>query len=245
MKLSQLYRKALTIRQKLDHPRCAAIIVAAGSASRMNGIDKILAKLDGMPIICRSIEAFEHNHLVDEIIVVARRETMEQTAELCAAYPKVRIVVPGGQTRTDSVLAGLEAVSEGTQFVAVHDGARPLVPDEVISRTIAKAEKFSAAAPAIHVKDTIKVSDGGAVDETPDRSRLYAVQTPQVFDCDLLCAALQNAKEKDLMLTDDCSAVEALGMKVQLADGSEENIKITTPMDLDVAEVILKRRQRL
>ena len=99
-----------------------------------------------------------------------------------------------------------------------------------------------AAAPAVRVKDTIKVSTGGAVDETPDRSTLYAVQTPQVFDRDLLAAALQNAKEQGIALTDDCSAVEALGMPVQLTDGDEENLKITTPLDLELAALILRRR---
>ena len=138
---------------------------------------------------------------------------------------------------------GLKAVPEGTELVAVHDGARPLVPPEVITKAILKAAKFGAAASAIPVKDTIKVSKTGAVDETPDRSTLFAVQTPQVFDYALLLGALQNAKQKGLSLTDDCSAVEALGMTVLLTDGSEENIKITTPLDLDIAGLILKRRQ--
>ena len=243
MKLGSLYRRGLEIRRKLDHPFCTAIIVAAGSASRMNGVDKILTKLDGMPVICRTLEAFDHNVLVDEIVVVARRETMEQVAELCAQYPKVRVVVPGGATRAESVLAGLAAASEQTQFVAVHDGARPLVSDDIVTKTIAKAEKFSAAAPAIAVKDTIAVTQNGEATHTPSRDTLRAVQTPQVFDRDLLEAALENAKQKELTLTDDCSAVEALGMKIQLTDGDEENIKITTPMDLELAELILKRRR--
>ena len=105
-----------------------------------------------------------------------------------------------------------------------------------------KAKKFAAAAPAVRVKDTIKVSSDGSVEETPDRSTLYAVQTPQVFDRDLLAAALLNAREKGLSITDDCSAVEALGMPVQLTDGDEENLKITTPLDLDLAALILHRR---
>ena len=117
-----------------------------------------------------------------------------------------------------------------------------LVTDEVICRAVSKAKKFAAAAPAVRVKDTIKVSTGGAVDETPDRSTLYAVQTPQVFDRDLLAAALQNAKEQEIAITDDCSAVEALGMPVQLTDGDEENLKITTPLDLELAALILRRR---
>ena len=142
-------------------------------------------------------------------------------------------------------MAGLDAVSPNTQLVAVHDGARPLVSGDVLERTLHKAAKFGAAAPAIPVKDTIKVSRNGAVDDTPDRSRLYAVQTPQVFDFDLLRGAMQHAVERGDELTDDCSAVEALGMKVQLTQGSEENIKITTPLDLHLADLILKGRRKL
>ena len=165
-------------------------------------------------------------------------------SRVCVAYEKVRIVVSGGASRTESVQKGLAAVSEGTQLVAVHDGARPLVPAEVITKAVAKAAKFGAAAPAIPVKDTIKVSESGAVDATPRRETLFAVQTPQVFDADLLRGALQNAAQHGLALTDDCSAVEALGMSVQLTEGSEENIKITTPLDLELAEAIVARRDR-
>ena len=139
-------------------------------------------------------------------------------------------------------MAGLAAVSDKAQLVAVHDGARPLVTDEVIRAAVIKAKKFAAAAPAVRVKDTIKISTDGAVDATPDRSTLYAVQTPQVFDRDLLAAALQNAKAQGIAVTDDCSAVEALGMPVQLTDGDEENLKITTPLDLELAALILRRR---
>ena len=211
MKFSEGLRKGLAIREKLGRPYCAAVIVAAGSSSRMGGTNKILTVL-------------------------------EKVSRYLKAYDKMRMVVAGGETRTDSVMAGLAAVSDCTQLVAVHDGARPLVTDEVIRRAVSKAKKFAAAAPAVRVKDTIKVSTDGAVEETPDRSKLYAVQTPQVFDRDLLAAALQNAKEQEIAITDDCSAVEALGMPVQLTDGDEENLKITTPLDLELAALILRRR---
>ena len=153
------------------------------------------------------------------------------------------MVVPGGCDRMQSVMNGLREASDKTQLVAVHDGARPLVSDTIIANTISKAAKFGAAAPAIPVKDTIKVSTTGAVEATPDRKTLFAVQTPQVFDYALLCGALENAKNKKLSITDDCSAVEALGMPVQLTDGSEEKLKITTPIDLAFAEAILKGRR--
>lgn len=242
MKISEGLRKGLTFRQLLGRPYCTAVIVAAGSSSRMGGENKILALLGQLPVICRTVDAFDRCAVIDEIVVVTKQELLEKISRYLRAYPKVRMVVSGGETRTQSVMAGLAAVSEKTQLVAVHDGARPLVTQDVICRTVFKAKKFSAAAPAVRVKDTIKVSTSGVIEDTPDRSTLYAVQTPQVFDRDLLAAALQNAQEQELPLTDDCSAVEALGMPVQLTDGDEENIKLTTPLDFELAELILKRR---
>ena len=244
MQLADTIRKARQVKNQLSHPSCAAVIVAAGSSSRMAGTDKILAELGGLPVLSRTLRAFDDHPMVDTIIVVARKDQLPKISRVCSPYQKVRIVVPGGSSRQESVMNGLLAVPEGTELVAVHDGARPLVTQEVISKAILKAAKFGAAAPAIPVKDTIKVSKTGGVDETPDRKTLFAVQTPQVFDLQLLLGALQNAKQKKLTLTDDCSAVEALGMSVQLTEGSEENLKITTPLDLEIAELILKRRER-
>ena len=243
MQLGTTLRKAQQVKNKLLHPSCAAVIVAAGTASRMGGVDKILADLGGLPVLSRTLRVFDDHEMIDTIIVVAREEQMPKISRVCSPYHKVRIVVPGGESRQESVMNGLAAVPEGTELVAVHDGARPLVRPEVISKAILKAAKFGAAAPAVPVKDTIKVSKNGGVDDTPDRKTLFAVQTPQVFDFALLLGALQNAKQKKLSLTDDCSAVEALGMTVMLTDGDEENIKITTPLDLEIAELILKRRE--
>lgn len=239
-----VYDKAVQLKRKLAHPYCAAVIVAAGSAVRMEGTDKIFAILDRLPVICRTLDVFERCDLVDEVVVVTREDALERMSRLCPAYPKTRIVVPGGATRLESVLAGIRAVSPETKLIAVHDGARPLVPVDVITRTAAKAAKFAAAAPAVPVKDTIKISEDGTVQQTPDRRTLYAVQTPQIFDADLLRGALQNAYDRQLPITDDCSAVEAIGMTVQLTEGSEENIKITTPLDLELAEAILRRRKK-
>mgnify|MGYP000365120476 CR=1 FL=1 len=244
MKLSESLRKGLAIKEKIGRPYCAAVIVAAGTSSRMGGTNKILTVLENLPVICRTVDVFDKCAMIDEIIVVTRPDVIERMSRVCVAYEKVHIVVSGGASRTESVQKGLAAVSEGTQLVAVHDGARPLVPAEVITKAVAKAAKFGAAAPAIPVKDTIKVSESGAVDATPRRETLFAVQTPQVFDADLLRGALQNAEEHGLALTDDCSAVEALGMSVQLTEGSEENIKITTPLDLELAEAIVARRDK-
>ena len=244
MQLADTLRKARQVKNKLSHPSCAAVIVAAGSASRMGGVNKILAELGGLPVLSRTLRVFDDHDMIDTIVVVAREDQLAKISRVSSPYHKVRIVVPGGDTRQDSVMNGLKAVPEGTELVAVHDGARPLVTPEVITKAILKAAKFGAAAPAIPVKDTIKVSKNGGVDATPDRKTLFAVQTPQVFDLALLLGALQSAKEKKTALTDDCSAVEALGMTVMLTDGDEENLKITTPLDLELAELILKRRER-
>lgn len=242
-KIYGIYDKTEQLKRKLSHPYCVAVVVAAGSASRMKGTDKIFAILERLPVICRTLDVLERCSQVDEVVVVTREDAVERMRRLCPAYPKAKTVVSGGVTRLESVMAGLRAVPENTQLVAVHDGARPLVPVDVVERTVAKAAKFGAAAPAIPVKDTIKIASAGAVQQTPDRKTLYAVQTPQVFDVDLLRGALQNALEKGLAITDDCSAVEAMGMTVQLTDGSEENIKLTTPLDMELAEAILRRRK--
>lgn len=243
MQLADTIRQARQVKNKLAHPSCAAVIVAAGASTRMGGVDKVLADLGGLPVLSRTLRVFDDHDMIDTIIVVAREDQMQKISRVCSPYHKVRIVVPGGASRQESVMNGLRAVPDGTELAAVHDGARPLVTPEVITKAILKAAKFGAAAPAIPVKDTIKVSKSGGVDETPDRTKLFAVQTPQVFDISLLLGALQNAKQKQLTLTDDCSAVEALGMTVMLTDGSEENLKITTPLDLDIAALILKRRE--
>lgn len=243
MKLSEISRKALTIQRKLGRSYCAAVIVAAGSSTRMGGENKILALLERLPVICRTVDVFDRCAMIDEIVVVTQPELMEKISRYLHAYEKVRLIVPGGKTRTESVMAGVQAVSERAALIAVHDGARPLITDAIICAAVAKAQRFGAAAPAVRVKDTIKVSSTGAIEQTPDRSTLFAVQTPQVFDRDLLAAALQNAQQKHLALTDDCSAVEALGFPVQLTDGDEENLKLTTPLDFELAALILKRRE--
>lgn len=138
---------------------------------------------------------------------------------------------------------GLNALSDKVKLVAIQDGARPLVSWELIDRVVRAAHSYGAAAPAIPVKDTIKVVQGGIVRATPDRSRLQAVQTPQVFDYDLLRGALKKAKEDEAEVTDDCSAVERLGMSVKIVEGDERNIKVTTPMDLKIAKMLLEEQK--
>ena len=152
---------------------------------------------------------------------------------------KVKIVC-GGATRTESVLAAAVEADPKSEFLAVHDGARPLISQEVIERTVRAAHTYGAAAPGIPVKDTIKLVEGYVIADTPDRSKLQAVQTPQVFDCDLIKGALQKAREENAELTDDCSAVERLKMSVVMVEGDERNIKVTTPMDLKIAQMLLE-----
>ena len=231
-------------RKVLPTQYCGAVIVAAGSASRMGGIDKVMAPLGGEPMILRTVRAFEDCETVKEIVIVTREDLMGPIAELCSGFTKIRSVVQGGSSRQESVKLGLLALSKEVRLAAVHDGARPLVSGELIDKVIRAAHSYGAAAPAIPVKDTIKVFEGGFIAATPDRSTLRAVQTPQVMDRDLLLGALEKAEQEGIALTDDCSAVEALGMSVQLTEGSEENIKITTPLDLELAEAIVARRDK-
>lgn len=222
---------------------CSAVIVAAGSARRMGGIDKIMADLDGKPVIWHTVRSFQENPLISEIVIVTREDLLVELAEKCAGwgFTKVKTVLRGGNDRVESVLSGVFQTSKKADIIAIHDGARPLVSQNVISETVQKCLKFGASAPAIPVKDTIKVAVDGVVRSTPERRELMAVQTPQIFDADLLKAALQNAREKGLAVTDDCSCVEAMGMRVVLSQGEERNLKITTPMDLEIAKLWLKK----
>lgn len=229
-----------------SRPQCTALVAAAGSSSRMGGVNKLLEPLDGIPVLVRTLTSLQLARRVDEIIVATREEELVEVSELCRSYgiTKCSKVVRGGESRAHSVLLAALEVKEGTELLAVQDGARPLVLPELIDQVILTAERCGAAAPAVPVKDTIKrVRDGGAVEETVDRTPLRAVQTPQVFDAELLRAALKDAVEKQIPITDDCSAVERLGKVVFLVDGDEENLKITTPADMILAEAILQDRK--
>ena len=233
-KLTRLGRKALPLKY------CGAVIVAAGSASRMEGIDKVMAPLGGEPMIKRTVRTFQECDAIREIVVVTRPDLLSAVMGLCKDFPKVRAVVAGGKDRPESVSNGLNALSDKVKLAAIQDGARPLVTWQVIDRTVRAANTYGAAAPAVPVKDTIKEVAGGIVQGTPDRSRLQAVQTPQVFDYDLLRGALKKAKETGAAITDDCSAVERMGFSVKIVEGDERNIKVTTPMDLKIAQLLME-----
>ena len=240
MKMKDFTRQ---VRKALPLQYCAAVIVAAGTASRMGGIDKVMAPLDGEPMLLRTVRSFQNSHVIRENLIVTRENLLLQVRQLCEAFPKVLAVVAGGADRPASVRAGLSALSDKVRLVAVQDGARPFVTGEVIDRTVRAANTYGAAAPGIPVKDTVKVVNGGVVAATPDRSKLSAIQTPQVFDLDLLKGALEKARKDGTPITDDCSAVENMGMSVKIVEGDERNIKITTPMDLKIAGLLLEEEK--
>ncbi len=231
------------VRQTLPLKYCGAVIVAAGSASRMGGIDKVMADIGGEPMILRTVRTFQNCDAIKEIVIVTRQDLIVPITDLCHGFDKVKVVVKGGVSRQESVSLGLRSLSSKVKLAAIQDGARPLITDAVIDRTVRAAHTYSAAAPAIPVKDTIKVVRGGIIETTPDRRTLKAVQTPQVFDVDLIKAALKKAADDHAEVTDDCSAVERLGMSVKIVEGDERNIKVTTPLDLKIAELFLEEMQ--
>lgn len=237
--------KRLFPNHRPAHPYCSAVIAAAGSSQRMEGENKLLLPLGGKPVLAHALQAIDRSPSIREIIIASREEDMVRFAELCKAWgvEKPVKVVLGGKTRAESVLRAAAETNEDADLIAVQDGARPLVTPELIERVVEAARVNFAAAPAVPVRDTVKVAVDGIVRETPDRSMLFAVQTPQVFDAQLLRAALQSAVQAGVELTDDCSAVERMGKEIYLTDGDEENIKITTPLDMFLAETILEKRE--
>lgn len=228
--------------KKTDTPQpiCGVVIAAAGSSQRMGGTDKLTALIGREPVLLRAIQPFQNCPLVGQIVIVTRSDRIAELGTLCRdrGLSKVTDITAGGDTRTESVLNGVRLLKRRYPLAAIHDGARPLVTSQIIEETILRAKDCSAAAPAIPVTDTIKVCDGDLVTDTPDRATLYAVQTPQVFDRDLIEGALQKALSQGLTITDDCQAVECLGMHVHMTRGSARNLKITTPTDLILANCL-------
>ncbi len=233
-------------KKKEAGPQCSAVIVAAGASTRM-GFDKLLAEVRDMPVIVRTIDVFQQAPSIAEIVVVTKEDLVPEAARLCQQFQLTKVVkvIRGGENRTQSARLGTLEADRNVPLIAIHDGARPFVTVQMIEDVVAQAAKSGAAAPAIPVKDTIKLADDGVVEQTLERSRLYAVQTPQVFDASLIRAALQKALDDGAELTDDCAAVERLGMKVVLTAGDDRNIKITTPVDLLLGEGIVEEALRL
>ena len=228
-----------------ENQSACAVIVAAGSSRRMGGENKLLLPLCGKPVLAHTMAAFQACEAIRDIVLVCREQDMDTYRALAEAngITKLRTLTRGGDTRTESVLAGVSAAPEDCALVAVHDGARPLVSDEVITQAVTEAAKSGAAAPVVPVKDSIKRIEKGKIAADVPRDTLAAVQTPQVFRRDMLLHALQDAAGNGRSFTDDCAAVEALGQTVSATQGSYENIKVTTPEDIAVAEAFMYRRE--
>jgi len=244
--MGKLWDTICGIRDR-NRPFCSAIIAAAGRSERMNGDNKLFMELAGAPVLMRTLCAVDQAELVDEIIVATREDLLEQVADLCsrAGLRKNVRVVKGGDSRMTSVLAAAMEADPRAELLAVHDGNRPLIRPEQFDDLVRRGDSTFAVAPGLPLSDTVKIVDENRrVKSTPDRRTLYAVQTPQVFQADILKAALQSAIEAGVSATDDCAAVERLGKEVYLTPGDPENIKITIPLDMIIAEAILKRREQ-
>ncbi len=227
---------------KDNQRKVGAVIAAGGSSQRMGDMDKLFALLGGKPVLARVIDVFQRCDSIDQIIVVLSEQNLEQGRRLVVehSWSKVTDVCLGGRRRQDSVGNGLSRLND-CNWVVIHDGARPLVTVDLIDRGLEAAIETGAAIAAVPVTDTIKVAgDDGFVQGTPPRHNLWAVQTPQVFRFDIIAEAYRQAKYE---VTDDARLVEQLGHKVKLYMGSYDNIKVTTPEDLALAEILLQRHK--
>ncbi|MEG0115920.1 MAG: 2-C-methyl-D-erythritol 4-phosphate cytidylyltransferase [Hydrogenoanaerobacterium sp.] len=232
--------------QKKTRPFVSAIIVAAGSANRMEGIDKQLVELGGMPVVIRSILAFEHSKMIDEIILVTKKENIAVLNRQVRDFfiNKVKFIVAGGKTRQESVFCGVNCVDDRCEYVAIHDGARPLVLTGAIENCLEDVFIHKAALLGVKVKDTIKeVDDDRFVEKTIHRAKLYIAQTPQIFERELYRRAMQNADETGNDYSDDCQLIEAIGQRVYVSRGHYNNIKITTPDDISYAQALLEQME--
>jgi len=221
--------------------KVGAVIVAAGLSRRMGGVDKMFALLGGKPVLVRVVDVFQLCNSIDQIVVVVSEQNLKRGQQLVAqeGWSKVTDVCPGGERRQDSVVAGLNRLSS-CSWVVIHDGARPLLTEDLIEQGLKVARETGAAIAAVPVTDTIKVvGDDQVVQGTPPRRNLWLVQTPQVFRFDIIAEAYHRLKYE---VTDDAQAVERLGYKVKLYMGSYDNIKITTPDDLALAEVLWQKK---
>ena len=222
----------------------SVIIAAGGKGTRMGAdINKVYLKLLGKEILVHTIEAFQQNKNVDEIIVVTGKNDIDRCCELVKKYKlsKVTVVVKGGSTRQKSVYNGI-AASKG-DIIAIHDGARPLISQQEINAVINDCKEYDAAALGVSVKDTLKlVDENGFIAKTIDRELVCSIRTPQVFRRNIIMEAHENAFDEEIEATDDCGIVEALGTKIKITTGSNDNIKVTTPEDMIMATGILKGR---
>ena len=227
--------------------RVGVVVPASGKGRRMGGVrSKQFLELDGKPIIIRTLEHFQSSPLIDCIVVAVSSDVIEEAHSLIggAGLTKVTGIVSGGDERQDSVWCGLEALdSRDLHFVLVHDGVRPFIDGDLIDRVLSAAVRYRAAVPAVRAKETVKLTGtDGFVQETLPREQLWIAQTPQAFEFKLLHRAYERARADGFIGTDDASLVERLEEKVSIVEGSYDNIKITTPEDLEFAQGIFHRR---
>ena len=239
-----LFTRGETMLCENKKKSCVAIVPAAGTSSRMKSSgNKLFIEIGGVPVIVLTLLTLQKSPFIDEIIIPTQKELISDILNLCKAHSlnKVKSVIGGGKTRVESVYNGIKEAESRFDLVAIHDAARPFVSQKIIEETILAADKYTAAAPATPIKDTVKEATDSFVTKTLVRSSLFAIQTPQVFESSLIENALENALRNNLPITDDCSAVEEYGKKVFLTDGDFFNIKITTPEDIVFSEAILKK----
>lgn len=219
----------------------SAIIACAGGFTRMDGVNKQLYPLCGIPVAIRSMLAFEQLEEVTEIIVSARECDVEEMRTLAEKHgiSKLKAITIGGATRQESIFKAYAQISKETRYVAVHDGARPLVDPNNIRKCIKDASIFGGAVLGVPVKDTIKLVDDGLISDTPERKKLFITQTPQIFRKDVYVKGINFAMDHELDFTDDCQLAEAVGVKVCMTTSDYKNIKITTPEDIAIAEALL------
>lgn len=231
----------------MNKVKVSAIVVAAGKGKRMErNYNKQYISLNGKPILVHTLMQFEKHGEIDEVIVVVGQGEVSFCKENIVEknqLHKVKKVVAGGKERYHSVSNGLQALGEESEVVIIHDGARPFVTGEIINKSIDAAKTHGASIVGVPVKDTIKtIDEEGFVKDTLRRDTLWSIQTPQTFRKDLILQAHQKRERENLSVTDDAMLVEALGMKVKMVLGSYENMKITTPEDLEIGQGILKKR---
>lgn len=223
----------------------SAVILAAGNGTRFGGkVKKQFVEVLGVPCVVRTVQAFEDCPLIDEIILVGDPQAL---SEIFSAYSfqKIARIISGGETRQDSALRGFDCVSDKSRYVAIHDAARCLITPEMIERTVKAAHRHRAAAAAHKSEDTVKIADkNGIIEKTTDRDKIWLVQTPQVFQNDVYRVSAYMAKRDEAAVTDDCMLCERLGFEVQLCECGRENIKLTNPDDLMLAEAIISYRER-
>jgi 2-C-methyl-D-erythritol 4-phosphate cytidylyltransferase len=247
MKQQDLQNVAEAIADYLPESYTSAIILAAGSSTRMGEINKQLYQLNGIPVLAHTMLAYQKCPMIKEIVVVTRKDDFDAVLEMRKKYgiTKLKHLVTGGKTRQESARRGMTKLSAESKYVAIVDGARCLTTPAQISKVCLMAYHYKAACAAHLVEDTMKrATVAGAVRETVDRTNLWQAQTPQVFSTALYRAALVKAETDKFTATDDSALIEHLGYRVRLVECGRSNIKITTPMDLPMAQAILDYRNR-